>query len=97
MDPMIAGVKRTALGGNRERVVVDVLMSPFAPQHFAVLKQQLGPADDQQFAPIAGNIATLEVAMSYGRLFGGLCDTTPSNVGPSAGAARRRAVPPVPR
>ncbi len=83
MDPMIAGVKRTALGGNRERVVVDVLMSPFAPQHFAMLKQQLGPADDQQFAPIAGNIATLEVVMSYGRLFGGLCDTAPSNAGPT--------------
>jgi len=82
MDPIIAGVKRTTIGGNREQVVVDVLMSPFAPQHFQALKQQLGPADDQQFAPVAGNMATLEVVMSYGRLFGGLCDMTPSNVGP---------------
>ena len=39
MDPIIAGVKRTALKDNREQVVVDVLMSPFAPQHFALLKQ----------------------------------------------------------
>ena len=35
MDPIIAGVKRTALKDNREQVVVDVLMSPFTPQHFS--------------------------------------------------------------
>ena len=51
MDPIIAGVKRTALKDNREQVVVDVLMSPFAPQHFALFKQRLGPADRQQFGP----------------------------------------------
>ena len=94
MDPIIAGVKRTALGGNREQVVVDVLMSPFAPQHFAMLKQQLGPADEQQFAPIAGNMATLEVVMSYGRLFGGLCDTAPGEGGTLPAPPRRtRAYP----
>jgi hypothetical protein len=101
MDPVIAGVKRTALAGNRERVVVDVLMSPFAPQHFTALKQQLGPADDRQFAPIAGNMATLEMVMSYGRLFGGLCDTTPSNASPlpappAPGASPAPVAPPAP-
>jgi hypothetical protein len=77
MDPIIAGVKRTPLKDNREQVVVDVLMSPFAPQHLALFKQQLGPADQQQFAPIAGNMATLEVVMTGGRIFGGLCDLGP--------------------
>ena len=77
MDPMIAGVKRTPLNDNREQAVVDVLMSPFAPQHFAMFKQQLGPADQQRFAPIAGDMATLEVVMTGGRIFGGLCDLGP--------------------
>ena len=92
MDPIIAGVKRTALDGNREQVVVDVLMSPFAPQHFTVFKQQLGPADDQQFGPIAGNMATLEVVMSYGRLFAGLCDMAIERRRPALlpGSRRRR-------
>ncbi len=82
MDPTVAGLKRTALPGNREQVVIDVLMSPIAPQHLTALKQQLGPPDNMQFAPIAGNIATLEAVMGYGRLFGGLCDTTPPSGGP---------------
>ncbi len=106
MDPIIAGLKRTALSGNREQVVIDVLMSPFAPQHFAMLNQQLGPADQQQFAPIAGNAATLEVVMNYGRLFAGLCDTTPPGGGrpgglpvpppPAPGPAPTPAAPPAP-
>jgi hypothetical protein len=77
MDPVIAGVKRTAMPNNREQVVVDVLMSPFAPQHFATLRQMLGPADSQQLAPIAGNVATFEAMTNAGRIFGGLCDRAP--------------------
>jgi hypothetical protein len=77
MDPIIAGVKRTPLKDNREQVVVDVLMSPFAPQHFAAFKKQLGQADERQFAPIAGDMATFEIVMTGGRIFGGLCDLGP--------------------
>ena len=43
MDPIIAGVKRTALKDNREQVVVDVLMSPFAPQHFDAAEAMAWP------------------------------------------------------
>ncbi len=43
MDPMIAGVKRTAMKDNREQVVVDVLMSPLAPQHFEMLEAMAWP------------------------------------------------------
>jgi hypothetical protein len=78
MDPIIAGVKRTALANDREQVVIDVLMSPFAPQHFALLREQLGPADSRQLAPIAGNVAAFEAVMTGGRIFGALCDREPS-------------------
>ena len=74
MDPIIAGVKRTALKDNREQVVVDVLMSPFAPQHFKLLKQWLGPADDQQLAPIPGDMAAVELVLTDQRIFAGLRD-----------------------
>lgn len=81
MDPIIAGVKRAALAGDREHVTVDVLMSPFAPQHFTTLKQWLGPADAQQLAPIPGDMAALELVMSEQRIFAGLCDVGPPDAG----------------
>jgi len=58
-------------------VTVDVLMSPFAPQHFTVLKQWLGPADAQQLAPIPGDMAALEMVMTDQRIFGGMRDLGP--------------------
>lgn len=82
MDPIMAGVKRTPLQGNREHVVVDVLMSPFAPQHFRVLRQSVGAADDRRLAPIAGDMAALEVVLAHQRIFAGLRDVgSPSNAG----------------
>ena len=74
MDPIIAGVKRTALPDNREQVVVDLLMSPFAPQHFKLLRQWLGPADDRQLAPIAGDMAAVDLVLTDQRIFAGLRD-----------------------
>ena len=82
MDPVIVGIKRNAQKDNREQVVVDALMSPFAPQHFNVLKQWLGPADEQALAPIPGDMAALELAMPAQHIFGGLRDIgAPSTTG----------------
>jgi len=74
MDPTIAGIKRTVLEKNQERVVVDVLMTPFAPQHFNFLKQWAGPADDLRLAPIPSDMAALEMVLTNQRIFGGLRD-----------------------
>jgi hypothetical protein len=74
LDPMIAGVKRTAMKDNREQVVVDVLMSPLAPQHVKMLGQWLGPADAEQLAPIAGDMAAVELVLTRQRIFAGLRD-----------------------
>jgi hypothetical protein len=77
IDPIIAGVKRNALKDKRERVVVDVLMCPFAPQHFATLRERFGAADDVRLAPIAGDMAFLEMTMTDHRFFAGLRDMGP--------------------
>lgn len=74
IDPVIAAIKRNPLKDNREQVVVDVLMSPFAPQHFKTLRQWLGPADQQQLAPIAGDMAALELVLDQQRIFAGVRD-----------------------
>ncbi len=87
MDPVIAGVKRNALKENREQVVVDVLMSPFAPQHFNVLKQWLGPAVVERLAPIPGDMAAMELSLAQQHVFAGLRDMGPQA---AAGAAQRR-------
>ncbi|MEN6449567.1 MAG: hypothetical protein ABFC96_03665, partial [Thermoguttaceae bacterium] len=79
MDPLMAGLKRTGLQGNREQVVVDVLMSPFAPQHFQLLKQWLGPAAAERLAPVPGNMAEFELVGSGQRIFGGLRDVGPAS------------------
>jgi hypothetical protein len=81
MDPVIAAIKRTPLGENRERVVVDVRMSPFAPEHFAKLRTRLGPADDQRLATVPGDMAALELVMSDQRIFAGLRDMGPPTNG----------------
>jgi hypothetical protein len=77
IDPILAGVKRTALKGGREQIVVDALVSPFAAGHFATLGRWLGPADPQRLATIPGDVAAMEVVLSKQRIFGGLRDIGP--------------------
>ncbi|MEN6457533.1 MAG: hypothetical protein ABFC63_01270 [Thermoguttaceae bacterium] len=96
MDPLTAAIKRTALKGNREQVVVDVLMSPFAPQHFEALKQWVGMASDERLAPVPDNLAEFDLTLTNQRLFGGLSDLgLPSRAGESAGVPTTGA--PLPR
>ena len=79
MDPVIAGVKRNPLKGDREHVVADVLMSPFAPQHFTTMKKWLGPADSVRLATVPGNMASLEMVGTDQRIFAGLSDVGAPN------------------
>jgi hypothetical protein len=80
MDPVVAGIRRTALKDNREQVVVDILMSPLAPKHFALLRQRLGEPDPLQLAPIPGDMAAIDLALDRQRVFGALRDVgRPSN------------------
>ena len=85
MDPVTAGVKRTALADNREHIVADVLMSPFARQHFDLVRQRLGPADGLRLAPVPGDMAAIDVVLTDQRIFAGLRDVGPPTTGGAAG------------
>ena len=85
MDPTIDGIKRRATGvtpvppapENRERVVVDAYLSPFAREHFELLSRWAGPPSPQQLAPIKGDVAAGELALKDQYLFGSLQDSRP--------------------
>ena len=62
IDPVLAGIQKTSLPDNREQVVVDVLMTPFAPAHFDLLRKYAGPADSQRIAPIPGDLAAIRLS-----------------------------------
>jgi hypothetical protein len=87
MDPIIAGVVRKPLGDNREQVVVDLSASPWARQHFDVLRQWLGPADQAKMAPVAGDMAALDLVLAGERIFGGIQDIVPPGRPGGAGSA----------
>lgn len=82
IDPIVVGMKRTSRPHNQEHVVVDVLMTPFAPQHFTLLQKWTGPADNDRLAAIPGDIANLQWVASNQRIFAGLRD-----IGPKGGSA----------
>lgn len=87
IDPITVGMKRSPSGANQEHVVVDVLMTPFAPRHFEVLKKWVGNADDVRFAAIPGDIANLQIAGNNQRIFAGLRDIGPKEEVVTAGRA----------
>ena len=77
MDPTIIGIKREALPENREKVVLDVQLSPFAAEHFNFLSQWAGPPDKMQLVPIPGDMVAGELVLQDQHLFGGLADFGP--------------------
>jgi hypothetical protein len=74
LDPVIVGIKREDAGNRRDRVTIDVRMTPVAKANFAKLQQAVGTADEKQLAPIDGNIIAFELIRPDSRLFGGLQD-----------------------
>jgi hypothetical protein len=77
MDPTIIAIKRHALPRNRERVVLDARLSPFAQEHFELLSRWAGPPSRQRLAPVKGDLVAGEVALRDQYLFGGLQDSRP--------------------
>ena len=77
IDPTMIGIKRHALPENRERVVIDAHLSPFAPHHFEFLSQWAGPPTKRQLSPVEGDLAAFELVLKDQFLFGGLQDSRP--------------------
>jgi hypothetical protein len=72
LDPIMVAIRRHALTGNRERVVIDARMTPLARQQYERLTEWVGPADKLQIAPIAGDAVSMQMVMPRQRTFGGL-------------------------
>jgi hypothetical protein len=77
MDPTVVALRREAMPGRRERVTLDVRLSPLAAKHFEILSQWAGPPSSRRVAPIEGDAARIELAMPDQYVFAGLRDVRP--------------------
>jgi hypothetical protein len=77
MDPILVGLIRKPLEGSREQVTADVMMTPFAPQHFEQFKKYAGPPTQDRLAAVPGDLAAFDAVLVNQRLFGGLRDFGP--------------------
>jgi hypothetical protein len=87
LDPMMACVKRSSPAKGQERVVVDVMMAPFAAKHFTRLREWLGEANQERLAAIPGDIANLQLVSNDQHVFAALRDIGPKPELPSPGNA----------
>jgi hypothetical protein len=87
MDPLMIGVRRFALEGERmERVVIDARMAPFNTDSYGKIASLLGPPMETRIKKTPGDIVSIEAILSGGAFFrgvgthhvyGGLQDTEP--------------------
>jgi hypothetical protein len=64
VDPVIVGVKRDEKktpAGRREKVILDVHISPYARQHYRIFAGWLGEPDKLRVASVKGNVIEGEV------------------------------------
>lgn len=90
VDPVIVGLQRQEKlvgGAKREFLQLDVHITPYAREHYALLAGFLGPATRDQLAPVEGTALQLEMQLhpfgnrrevSAFRAFAGLHDFAPS-------------------
>jgi hypothetical protein len=77
--PVVAAVQRqTSDDGQLDRIALDVRVEPYSQTRIAKWARMLGPAEKTRVAPIAGDVASLELSVdALGqpvRVFGGLRD-----------------------
>jgi len=77
LDPIAIGLKRHALEHDRERVVIDVRVSPFTSGNYQRLRKWLGPPDSKRLAPLPDDCVAFEAVLTDQRLFGGLREIHP--------------------
>jgi hypothetical protein len=91
LDPVLVGLKRTALPDRREQIALDLRMTPLDRRHFDFFSQWVGAADKVRLAAIPGDMAAGEVILRQQRLFGGLRDVgAPGEVLAGPGAIWQR-------
>jgi hypothetical protein len=91
MDPVIVGIRRQDRpkendSSDRERIMMDVHISPYAQQHYGWLVGFLSPPDKTRLVPVAGNLIEGDVLLGRGigapssRMFAGVRDFAPAFV-----------------
>lgn len=78
IDPIMVGIQRQSAGGQRERITLDLHMSPFARENYNRLMELLGPPADKHLAPVPGDSVAAEAVLRNARLFGGLQFVAPT-------------------
>ncbi|MBI5756916.1 MAG: hypothetical protein HZA46_00195 [Planctomycetales bacterium] len=89
MDPVIVGLRRQVSPNDddtpdRERIVMDVHISPYAQQHYGWFAGFLSPPDKTRVAPVPGNLIEGDLLLggragpSPSRLFAGVRDFAPA-------------------
>ncbi len=78
MDPTILGIKRRVLeDGQTERLTFDIHITPYAREHYQTLAVWLGETDQQRWASVPGDIASVDVNMQGRKYTLGVRDCTP--------------------
>jgi hypothetical protein len=71
MDPVVIGITRKPLDGKKERVALDVHITPFARMHYQGMEQFL-QIDERQWQPVAGDVVNLQANVNTRVLAGGI-------------------------
>jgi hypothetical protein len=72
LDPVLIGIHREALPAQRERILLDVKLTPLARQHYEMAAGRFGPPEREQLAPAANDAMAFDAVLPGGRLFGGI-------------------------
>ena len=72
LDPVLAAIQRQPLEKDRDRVTIDLRMTPLARQHIELLGRFVGQADKLRVTPVPDDSFALEVILPRQRIFGGL-------------------------
>jgi hypothetical protein len=85
MDPVMVAVQhRPGKQADREQIVLDFHIAPFARQHYGLFANFLGPATRAAIAPVPGDIVAVQAVLRIGSVganpfhgFAGLRDHSP--------------------
>ena len=69
MDPAMLALKRRPAADGRERISVDVHITPYARRHYQSLTTNLGAATPWRLVPLAGDLAQLTINFGTGAGF----------------------------
>jgi hypothetical protein len=68
MDPLMVGIRRTALDDNRERIVIDGELAPLDESKYGWIMSLLGPPTRELITPAKNDIITMQISARGGLL-----------------------------